>query len=92
MPFEKGHKCSTADKRLVTSALRRAVAQNPEKLRLACLKVLDNAVEGNLPAFSVMADRLDGKAAQSITLAGDEDKPLYHKVERLIVDTTDKDS
>lgn len=67
---------STADKRLVTSALRRAVTQNPEKLRKACLKVLDEAVDGNLAAFGVMADRLDGKPAQSLTVGSDPENPL----------------
>jgi len=57
--------------KLITDALRRAVKQNPEKLRKACEKVLNDAVKGNLAAFSVMADRLDGKPHQSTTVDGD---------------------
>ncbi len=69
---QPGNTNSTADKRLVTSALKRAVAQNPEKLRKACMKVLDDAVEGNLPAFNTIADRLEGRPAQSVSLGGIE--------------------
>ena len=76
MPFEPGNKSSAAGKRLVTSALKRAVAQNPEKLRNACLKVLDDAEQGNLAAFGVIADRLEGRPAQTLTHAGDKDNPL----------------
>ncbi len=69
---QPGNKNSTADKRLITSALRRVVTQNPEKLRKACEKVLDDAVNGNLAAFGVIADRLDGKPAQSLNVGGQE--------------------
>ena len=69
---QPGNTNSTADKRLVTNALKRAVAQNPEKLRKACMKVLDDAVDGNLAAFNTMADRTDGRPAQSVSLGGIE--------------------
>ncbi len=87
---QPGNTNSTADKRLITSALRRVVAQSPDKLKKACEKVLDDAVDGNLAAFGVLADRLEGKPAQSMTLLGDEDKPLITRVERVIIDTKDK--
>ena len=67
---------STADKRLVSSALKRAVKQGPEKLRKACLKVLDNAENGDLAALGFIADRLEGKPAQAINVGGQEDNPL----------------
>ena len=73
---QPGNKNSTADKRLITSALRRVVTQNPEKLRKACEKVLDDAVNGNLAAFGVIADRLDGKPAQSLTVGSDPKNPF----------------
>lgn len=81
---QPGNQNATKDKRIITDALRRAVVQNPEKLKLACMKVLDDAVEGNLAAFSVLADRLDGKPAQSVTVKGDEDAPLVTRIERVI--------
>jgi hypothetical protein len=72
------------ENRLVTDALRRAVAQNPDKLQLGCMKVLDDAVGGNIASFSVIADRLDGKPAQSVTLRGDEDAPVAIKEVALV--------
>ena len=62
--------------KLITDALRKAVTQNPDKLRKACLKVLDDAVDGNLASFSVIADRLDGKPTQPLDHGGQEDNPL----------------
>ncbi len=85
----KGNTNAKRDNRLITDALRRVVTQSPEKLRKACEKVLDDAVEGNLGAFSVIADRLDGKPAQSVTLSGDEDAPLVTRIERVIQNLKD---
>ena len=63
MPFQKGH---LGNKRLVANTLRRLAKQNPDKLRRACEVLLDKAVEGDLQAFSIIAERLDGKATQII--------------------------
>jgi len=81
----KGNSNATKEKRLITNALRRAVVQNPDKLRKACEKVLDDAVEGNLGAFNTIADRLDGKPAQDHNIGGDEDNPVVHKIIRELV-------
>ena len=62
--------------RLITDELRRVCTQSPEKLKKACEKVLEDAVSGNLAAFSVIADRLDGKPAQAVNIGGQEDNPL----------------
>ena len=86
---QPGNKNSTADKRLITSALKRVVTQSPNKLKKACEKVLADAVGGNLASLGFIADRLEGKPAQSVTLLGDEDKPLVTKVIREIVDPKD---
>jgi hypothetical protein len=72
---QPGNKNAVKERRMITSALTRAVAQNPEKLRKACLKVLDDAVEGNLAAFNTIADRLDGKPSQSMDVNVTEKKP-----------------
>ena len=77
----EGNTNAAKENRLITNALRRAVTQNPDKLRTACLKVLDEAVEGNLNAFNVMADRLDGKPHQSTSLEGPDGGPV--KVEQI---------
>lgn len=89
MAAPTGNTNARKENRLITDALRRVVTQSPEKLKKACEKILDDAQEGNLGAFSVIADRLDGKPAQSLTVAGDEDAPLVTRIERVIQNTTD---
>jgi hypothetical protein len=61
MPFLKGHKYN---KRTVANTFRRLAAQSPDKLRKACESVFDQAADGDLDAFQILADRLDGKALQ----------------------------
>jgi hypothetical protein len=87
----KGNTNAKKENRLITDALRRAVVQSPDKLKKACEVLLNKAGEGDLAAFNAIADRLDGKPAQSITHSGDESAPLITKVERVIVNSTDKD-
>lgn len=59
------------------AALRRAIAQdNADRLRQAAEKLLTLAAQGESWAIKELADRLDGKAAQSMTVGGDEDNPL----------------
>ena len=92
---QPGNTNATKDKRLVTDALRRVAVQNPEKLRKACEKVLEDAMDGNLAAFSLLSDRLDGRPAQSVTVSGDEENPLelVTKVEIVpLVNPTDTDT
>lgn len=72
----KGNTNARKENRLITDELRRVCTQSPEKLKKACEKVLENAVEGNLGAFSVIADRLEGKPAQALIHQGDEENPL----------------
>ena len=88
MPFEpgksgnpKGH----APGKIWIAALNRSIAQDDGKrLRAAAEKLLDLAVEGDVSALKELGDRLDGKPAQSVTLAGDPENPL-HVVERRVV-------
>jgi hypothetical protein len=89
----KGNTNASKDNRMVTDALKRAAAQNPDKLREACLKVLQDAAEGNLAAFNTLADRLDGRPSQTNVLAGDPDNPVtIQEVARTIVDPEHTDS
>jgi len=53
-------------------ALRRSIAQNPQKLRNAADKVLDKAEEGEPWAVNFLADRTDGKAVQATTFEDGE--------------------
>ena len=80
----EGNKNATKEHRLITNALRRAVVQSPDKLRAACEKVLNDAVDGNLAAFNTIADRIDGKPLQTNILEGNEDKPLVMKKARFV--------
>lgn len=61
--------------------LERAIAQDDGKrLRGAAEKLLDLANAGEAWAVKELADRLDGRPAQAVTLLGDADNPLAHKV------------
>ena len=57
-------------------ALRRAIAQNPKKVRSIVDKVLDLAEEGEAWAVKEIADRLDGKAIQATEITGADGEPL----------------
>lgn len=63
-----GNKNAEKRNRVVTDTLRRVAAQNPEKLRAACEKLLDDASNGNLYAFKEIRDTLDGKPMQSVEM------------------------
>jgi hypothetical protein len=63
-----------------TDALRRALARAEHDPAAAhrtvnalAERLLEKAAEGDLVAMKEIADRLEGKAAQSLTLAGDDE-------------------
>lgn len=82
-----------ADTAPFKSALRRAIAQDDAvRVRAAAEKLLDKAADGEPWALGMLADRLDGKAAQALTLAnapGEEFKVT--KLVREIVRTPNQD-
>jgi len=59
-------------------------------------KVVQDAAKGSKDAWMEIANRIEGKPAQSVTLLGDADNPVQviSKIERVIIDgnTPDKDS
>jgi len=67
----------SGQRKTLESALRRTVSQSPERLRAACERLLDIAASdpeprNSIAAFSLIADRLDGKAVARIeTSEGD---------------------
>ena len=61
-----GSQNARKETRIVRDTLRKVAAQNPEKLRQACEALLDKAVEGDIGAFGVFRDTLDGKPNQSL--------------------------
>jgi hypothetical protein len=72
-------------------AIRRAIARREETgsgadLNRLAEQLLDKAAEGDMAALKELGDRLDGKAAQSLTVGGEDGKPLVHRVERVIID------
>lgn len=82
----KGNKNAARDNRVITNALNRAVVQNPDKLRDACEKVIDEAAGGNLAAFTFIADRLEGRPAQTTVLEGGDKPVSIEQIARKIID------
>jgi hypothetical protein len=78
---QPGNTNGSKDNRLITDELRRVVVQGPEKLKKACQKVLDDASDGNLAAFTFLSDRLDGKPHQSNSLTGADGGAIQAEVE-----------
>jgi len=76
-------------------ALRRALARfdggKENALNLIADQTVKLAVSGEQWAIKEIGDRTDGKAAQSVTVSGDEEKPLVTKVVREIVRPKDSD-
>jgi hypothetical protein len=68
MAFTKGNQLG-AKSRLFDGALKRAIAQDDgQRLRLAAEKLLDLASTGEAWAIKELADRLDGKAQQNVSV------------------------
>ena len=68
MAFEPGHKHSAKGK-LFEGAIKRAIAQrDADVLRDVAEKLLDEALDGKSWAMSLLAERLDGKADQTVTV------------------------
>ena len=59
-------------------------AEEDHRVRKGIEKILDKIAEGDLASFQTLADRSDGKPAQSVTLAGDPENPVVTKVIREI--------
>lgn len=58
-------------------ALNRALlAEDGKALRALADKIVEKALEGDVPALREIGDRLDGKPAQQLQLQGDEAQPL----------------
>lgn len=68
---------------------RRELTGDGRDLNKLADTLIDKAAGGDMPALKEIGDRLDGKAAQSMTLAGDPDAPLVTRIERTIVDAND---
>jgi len=88
MPFQPGNKLGTKHG-IWRAALDRAIAQEDGKrLRAAAEKLLDEAANGESWAVKELGDRLDGRPAQAITVAGDADAPLLQEITVRLVDAS----
>ena len=68
MAFEKGNSLG-AKSRMFDAALKRAIAQDDGvRLRSAAEKLLSLAAEGEAWAIKELADRLDGKSQQTVSV------------------------
>lgn len=65
-----GNKNAEKKNRIVGEMLRKVALQNRAKLRAACEKLLDQAVDGDTQAFREFRDTLDGKPVQAIEGTG----------------------
>lgn len=67
MAAELGNNYSSKNNRLVADTLRRiAVQEDGKKLRAMCEAIYDKAASGDVQAAQFIADRLDGKPAQTV--------------------------
>lgn len=72
---------NAAKSRVFSDALRRAIAQDDGmRIRKAAETMLDLAASGEPWAVKEVFDRLEGKAAQSVTVGGDADNPINHSI------------
>ena len=68
-PGESGNPAGSGGQKPFLSALKRALAQKDgQQLRDAAEQLLNQAAAGEQWAIAMLADRLDGKAPQSIEL------------------------
>ena len=75
-----GNKNGTKNKPFL-DALRRSIAQNPQKLRNAADKVLEKAEEGEPWAVNFLADRTDGKAVQATSFEDADGNSIINAIE-----------
>ncbi len=90
-PGQSGNPNGRPKSKPFREALDRAIAELG--LDGAAVALVAKANSGDVPALNMLADRMDGKVAQPVG-GTDELPPLVHihQVERLIVDTPDRDS
>ena len=61
---------------LAASRVHEDDPQGRKKLAVAAAKVVEMAVEGDLAAFKEIADRIDGKAPQSVDVTTRHEQPI----------------
>lgn len=61
-----------------------------EALDKIAFRVVQGALAGDWDSITEIANRLDGKPAQSVTVGGDGDAPLQHKHEVIFIRGPDR--
>lgn len=73
MAFEKGNK-HAAKAKVIEAALRRAITQDDgQRIRNGVEKLLDLFADGDLAAFQIVANRLDGMPMQHLGISDERD-------------------
>lgn len=91
-PNPKGSKPDKLMRDAIMVALNReakdAAGQPTKKLYQIAERLVDQAIEGDMQAIKEVNDRIDGKAPQAMTLAGDDEGgPMrFEQAIRTIVD------
>lgn len=62
-----------------------AAGEDRKALRSIARRLIAKADEGDMQAIKEVADRLDGKVPQAVIGGSDDDPPLVHRIERVIV-------
>lgn len=75
-----GNRYAAKDRRW-TAAINKAFERRSRVDQLAALdqladKLIDMAMEGDLPAIKELGDRLEGKPGQQVILSGDAENPI----------------
>lgn len=75
---------------LAVNRVQEGDPQGRKKLAIAAAAVVEKAVEGDLAAFKEIADRIDGKAPQSVDVTTRHEQPITEwtdaDLERVIAD------
>lgn len=64
-----GNKNATKNKPWAEAINRALLAEDGQKLRALAERLIERAIEGDVPALKEVGDRMDGKPAQAITNA-----------------------
>jgi hypothetical protein len=85
-PGESGNPKGSRKAKLFEDALKRAIVQEDgQRVREAAEKLLTLAAAGESWALKELADRLDGKVAQSLIHSGDDERPPLQVLTRTII-------
>lgn len=77
---QPGNKNATKNK-MFSDQIKRHLVQNPEKLEKIIVKLIEDAMEGNIASAKEVMDRVDGKAHQSTSLEDSEGNNLLQAIE-----------